>query len=112
MSKRKRDHQVFGARFWESVTKEHELTKAEIRFFGVVKRIPVAAFPRQHGDFKSMASEWDETPDALREDLPKTLPVSMQGWEPLRNATVERYEAFDRDTGDMLIFWRVPCRRK
>jgi hypothetical protein len=71
MPKRKPDHQVFGARFWESVTKEHELTKAEIRFFGVVKRIPVAAFPHQHGNFKSMASEWDETPDALRSDLPK-----------------------------------------
>jgi hypothetical protein len=110
MPKRKPD--VVGARFWESVTKEHELTRAEIRFFGVVKRIPVAAFPRKHADFRALASEWDESVESLREDLPATLPVSMQGWEPLPNVTVERYEAFDRDTGDLLIFWRVPCRRK
>jgi hypothetical protein len=59
-----------------------------------------------------MALEWDESPEALRRDLPPSLPVSMQGWEPLPGATVERYEAFDRETGDLLIFWRVPCRRK
>jgi hypothetical protein len=112
MAKRPPRDQVVGARFWESVTKEHEATRAEIRFFGVVKRVPVGAFPRKHSDFRAMALEWDESPEALRRDLPPSLPVSMQGWEPLPGATVERYEAFDRETGDLLIFWRVPCRRK
>ena len=103
---------VVGARFWESVTKEHEATKAETRYFGVVKRVPVAAFPRKHSNFTSMTLEWDESHDELHEALPDSLPVSMQGWEPVPNATIERYEAFDRETGDLLIFWRIPCRRK
>ncbi len=102
---------VVGARFWEGVTREHEARSAETRYFGVVKRVPVAAFPRKHSHFKSIALEWDESPESLR-DLPDTLPTSMQGWEPVPHATVERYEAFDRETGDLLIFWRIPCRRK
>jgi hypothetical protein len=49
---------------------------------------------------------------SVRRDLPATLPVSMQGWEPIPDVVVERDEAFDRDSGDLLVFWRVPCRRK
>jgi len=112
MPKRPPRNPVVETRFWESVTKEHETTRAEIRYFGVVKRIPVAAFPRKHSHLKALALEWDESPQSLEGDLPASLPVSMQGWEPLPHATVERYEAFDRDTGDLLIFWRIPCRRK
>jgi hypothetical protein len=103
---------IVGARFWEGVTREHEATTAETRYFGVIKRVPVAAFPRKHSNFTSMTLEWDESHDELHEALPDSLPVSMQGWEPVPNATIERYEAFDRETGDLLIFWRIPCRRK
>ena len=81
---------VVGARFWESVTREHEATTAETRYFGVVKRVPVAAFPRKEGSFKSIAMEWDESHDELHEALPDSLPVSMQGWEPVPNATIRR----------------------
>jgi hypothetical protein len=112
MADKRKRNQVVGARFWESVTREHETTRAEIRFFGVVKRIPAGAFPRTHSAFRAMVAEWDETPGSLQGDLPGSLPISMQGWEPLPDASVERYEAFDRETGDLLIFWRVPCRRK
>jgi len=83
MPKRPPRNPVVETRFWESVTKEHETTRAEIRYFGVVKRIPVAAFPRKHSHLKALALEWDESPQSLEGDLPASLPVSMQGWEPL-----------------------------
>lgn len=101
-----------GHRFWESVTGEHNARASEIRYFGVVKRIPVGAFPSTSGRLAAMHMEWDETLASVRRDLPATLPVSMQGWEPIPDVVVERYEAFDRETGDLLVFWRVPCRRK
>jgi hypothetical protein len=99
-------------RFWESVTGEHHTRRSEIRYFGVVKRIPFAAFPRTSGRLETMAMEWDESVDSVRADLPPTLPVSMQGWEPVPDCSVERYEAFDREAGDLLVFWRIPCRRR
>jgi len=60
----------------------------------------------------AILSEWDESAETMLQSLPDTLPTSMQSWEPIPNGAVERYEAIDRDTGDMLIFWRIPCRRK
>lgn len=101
-----------GCRFWEGVAGDHERTKAEIRYFGITKRIPVGAFPKTLTELRVRALEWDESPEGIRRDLPDSLPVSMQGWEPIPGGTVERYEAFDRETGDLLVFWRVPCRRK
>jgi hypothetical protein len=103
---------LVGHRYWEGATKEHVATQAEIRYFGIVKRIPVAAFPRTRAALRHMRLEWDESAASVRRDLPDSLPVSMQGWEPMPNGVVERYEAFDRETGDLLVFWRVPCRRK
>ncbi len=100
-----------GCRFWEGASGDHERTKAEIRYFGITKRIPVAAFPKTLTELRVRALEWDESSESVRRDLPGSLPVSMQGWEPVPGGTVERYEAFDRDTGDLLVFWRVPCRR-
>lgn len=103
---------LVGRRFWEAVTKDHEVTKAEIRYFGLVKRIPSAAFPKRIEELPALTMEWDESPESMQRDLPRSLPVSMQGWEPIPTGVIERYEAFDRDTGDLLVFWRVPCRRK
>ncbi|MEZ4586605.1 MAG: hypothetical protein R2909_09425 [Gemmatimonadales bacterium] len=103
---------LIGHRFWEGVTGEHETRRSEVRYFGIVKRIPKAAFPTSRGRLDAMIMEWDESIASMKADLPATLPVSMQTWEPLPKGTVERYEAFDRDSGDLLIFWRVPCRRK
>lgn len=111
MSPSRSESQLMTIRFWESVAPPPE-TRAEIRYFGVVKRIPRAAFPREPGALPGFALEWDESPESVRRDLPSTLPVSMQGWEPLPDGMVERFEAFDRDSGDLLVFWRVPCRRK
>ncbi|MFN0177515.1 MAG: hypothetical protein ACKVZ0_01860 [Gemmatimonadales bacterium] len=112
MPKRKPKEDLVARRFWQAVTHEHAAqTTAEIRYFGVVKRIPIAAFPKRLEQLPSVAMEWDETADGMRRDLPASLPVSMQGWQPLPTGAVERYEAFDRDTGDLLVFWRVPCRR-
>lgn len=104
--------ELVGHRFWESVTGEHSRRASEIRYFGVVKRIPLGAFPSTPAQLRLAHMEWDETVASVRRELPLTLPVSMQGWEPIPDLVVERYEAFDRDTGDLLVFWRVPCRRK
>ena len=106
------DDELLGWRFWEGVSKEHEIRKSEIRYFGVLKRIPVSAFPREPNQLRALILEWDESVESMRRDLPDSLPVSMQGWEPLPNSIVERFEAFDRETGDLLVFWRVACRRK
>ena len=112
MAKKGSKHQVVGRRFWQAVTKDDEVTQAEIRYFGVIKRIPSSAFPKEPAQLPVVAMEWDESPEIMYRTLPGTLPVSMQGWEPVPNGSVERYEAFDRDTGDLLVFWRVPCRGK
>lgn len=113
MPKRKSSTDFVARRFWEAVTQEHAPpTSAEIRYFGVVKRIPISAFPKKLGQLPALVMEWDETPESMQADLPSSLPISMQGWEPIPNGVVERYEAFDREVGDLLVFWRVPCRRK
>jgi len=112
MTKRKARPQVVGCRFWEGVTNEHEVTKSELRYFGILKRVPVGAFPRHSARMATIVTEWDETLEAMRQELPDTLPTSLQGWEPVPKGAVERYEAIDRETGELLIFWRVPCRRK
>lgn len=113
MPKRRPRSEVVGRKFWEAVTEDHApATAAEIRYFGLVKRIPVSAFPKRLSQLPALVMEWDETPESMRRDLPQSLPVSMQGWEPVPGGNVERYEAFDREVGDLLVFWRVPCRRK
>ena len=113
MSKRKSKAELVETRFWQPVTQDHAVpTKAEIRYFGLVKRIPSSAFPKRVEQLASVGMEWDETVLSMRREFPPSLPVSMQGWEPIPSGTVERYEAFDRETGDLLVFWRVPCRRK
>ena len=111
MSQSQSQSELAAFRFWESVGEGPD-TRAEIRFFGILKRIPVTAFPREPRELRRLAMEWDESIESMRRDLGKTLPVSMQSWEPLPNGCIERFEAFDRDTGDLLIFWRVPCRRR
>ena len=112
MTKKRSPSDLIAHRFWESVTGEHHARQSEIRYFGVMKRIPFAAFPRTSGRLATMTMEWDESVESVRRDLPGSLPVSMQGWEPVPDCSVERYEAFDRETGDLLVFWRIPCRRK
>jgi hypothetical protein len=112
MSHKRPKDAIVGRRFWEAVTKEYEVTKAEIRYFGLVKRIPAAAFPKKIEELPAVTMEWDESAESMRRDFPASLPVSMQGWEPIPTGSIERYEAFDRETGDLLVFWRVPCRRK
>lgn len=113
MPKRRTKPEVVARKFWQAVTQEHApATSAEIRYFGLVKRIPVAAFPKRLEQLPGLVMEWDETPESVQRDLPDSLPVSMQGWEPVPSGNVERYEAFDRELGDLWVFWRVPCRRK
>ncbi len=111
MSQSQSQSELAAFRFWESAGEGPD-TRAEIRFFGILKRIPLAAFPRDPGQLRRLAMESDESLDSMRRDLAKTVPVSMQGWEPLPNGTVERFEAFDRENGDLLVFWRAPCRRR
>ena len=106
------DPQVTTVRFWEDAAKSRSVTGSEIRYFGIVKRIPVDAFPRTLPELQHMALEWDESPRSLLRDLPLTVPTSMQGWEPVPNAVLEKFEAFDKDSGEFLIFWRIPCRRR
>jgi hypothetical protein len=113
MSKRRSKADLVGRRFWEAVTEEHRApTSAEIRYFGIVKRIPVSAFPKRLEQLPALVMEWDESADSMQRELPASLPTSMQGWEPIPTGVVERYEAFDRESGDLLVFWRVPCRRR
>jgi hypothetical protein len=111
MAESRSETQLVAFRFWESVAAPPD-TRAEIRYFGMIKRIPVAAFPRDPVELRRLAMEWDESPESMRRSLPGSVPTSMQGWEPLPNGTVERFEAFDRENGDLLVYWRVPCRRK
>src|SRR6185295_11806531 len=96
------DPQVAVYRFWEDVSKERSASQNETRYFGTVKRIPVDAFPRTQAELKRMALEWDESPRTLLRDLPATLPTSMQGWEPVPGGVLEKFEAFDKDSGELL----------
>src|SRR5262245_50650628 len=77
MSQSQSQSELAAFRFWESVGEGPD-TRAEIRFFGILKRIPVAAFPREPRELRRLALEWDESIETMRRDLGKTLPVSMQ----------------------------------
>ena len=111
MSERQSQSQLQVYRFWESVAEPPD-TRAEIRYFGILKRIPLDVFFREPWELRCVVLEWDESIESMRRGLPNTLSVSMQGWEPLANGVVERFEAFDRENGELLVFWRVPCRRR
>jgi len=45
MPKRRSKAEVVELRFWEGVTKEYDLRRSEIRYFGLVKGFPSAPFP-------------------------------------------------------------------
>ncbi len=72
-----------------------------LRYCGVSYRVPAC----DHNTIRQL--EWERPPAELLEpiDLPDGRRLS-----PDLAAMVERTETIDRDTGDLLVTYRVPCR--
>jgi hypothetical protein len=74
---------------------------AHLRYFGVTYRVPAC----DHNTIRQL--EWERPPAELLEPL--QMPDG-QRYEPATEGIVERHETLDRDTGDLLVTYRVPCR--
>ncbi len=53
--------------------------------------------------------EWEIPPDELIDDITFDDDCVLV---PDRQGIIERFETLDRDTGDLLVMYRVPCRKR
>ena len=72
-----------------------------ITYFGVTYRIPRS----EHATLRQV--EWEPNPRELMDDVAL---ADGRNAAPVDDAIVERFETYDRDTGDVLVMYRVPCR--
>ena len=73
----------------------------QLRYCGVTYRVP-------HCDHNTIRQlEWERPPRELLETI--HLPDGTQ-LEPDLHSIIERLETIDRDTGDLLVTYRIPCR--
>lgn len=82
---------------FEGITEQQ--TDAELLYLGVLLRIPKEEIntPAHY-----------EKEDATMQRLPYL--VKAEGFEPVPGGVIERYDAWDADSGDLLIMCRVPYR--
>jgi len=78
-------------------------------FRGVIRRIPadeVARLPHVSAEAREpMIREWNEGPESFERHLKK------HRWAIAPDGTSEQIEAFDIETGDLLVLWRAPSVR-
>jgi len=72
-----------------------------LRYCGVTYRVPNC----DHNTMRQL--EWEQPPNELLD--PIELPDGTQ-LEPDTEAVIERFETIDRDNGDLLVTYRIPCR--
>ncbi len=70
-------------------------------FCGKVYRIPREDFGTQQG----------LNHEKMPEDIIEEIRNSRPDIDPFSSGTIERYEIFDVDTGDILVMYRIPCRK-
>ena len=73
-----------------------------VLYYGAVRRIPSHEF---HEDFVAASEKYDAV-------FPGSLLDDREDCERIPNAPIERFDTYDKETGDMLVLWRVPYRRK
>lgn len=74
-----------------------------VRYFGTSYRIPAS----QQGSMHQL--EWEVSPDELL--CPIARAVGAEGtWVPEPNGVVERFDTIDRETGDLIVTYRIPFR--
>lgn len=71
-----------------------------ITYYGKVYRIPRS----EHGTIRQL--EWEMTPDDLLADLRAEHGQSL---DLMPDGVIERFETYDRDSGDVWVMYRVPC---
>jgi hypothetical protein len=90
-----------GTVFYLSVTQgiTNPQGKEPIAYYGKVYRIPRS----EHGTIRQL--EWEMKPDEL-------LGGMGQDGEPVGGGVIERFEIYDRDSGDVWVMYRVPCQKR
>ena len=73
-----------------------------VLYFGAARRIPSHEF---HEDFVAASEKYDA-------GLPGSLLDDFKDYERIQNIPIERFDTYDKETGDMLVLWRVPYRPK
>ncbi|MHB1157610.1 MAG: hypothetical protein ACYC26_12340 [Phycisphaerales bacterium] len=76
---------------------------AAITYVGTTYRIPRS----EHNTIRQL--EWETPPNELIDDITLDDGCVLQ---PDRQGIIERFETLDRDTGDLLVMYRIPCRKK
>jgi len=77
-----------------------------IRYFGTSYRIPAS----QQGSMHQI--EWEVSPNELLSSIAPGLEGGGGGrrWAPEPDGVVERFDTIDRETGDLIVTYRVPFR--
>ncbi len=70
-------------------------------FYGKVYRIPREDFGTQRH------FNHEKDPKDIIEEIRNSRP----DLDPFSSGPIERYEIFDVDTGDILVMYRIPCRK-
>ncbi len=72
-----------------------------LSYVGVTYRIPRC----DHDTIRQL--EWERPPHELIEPICRDDGSTLL---PEPDAVIERFDTVDRDTGDMLVMYRIPCR--
>ena len=73
-----------------------------VLYYGAVRRIPSHEF---HEDSVAASEKYDAA-------FPGSLLDDREDCERIPNAPIEHFDTYDKETGDMLVLWRVPYRPK
>lgn len=77
---------------------------AAITYVGTTYRVPQS----EHNTIRQL--EWETPPGELIGENVTLDDGSVL--VPDRTGIIERFETLDRDTGDLLVMYRIPCRKK
>lgn len=91
-----------GVVFYQNVTRgiANPDGSQPVQYFGKVFRIPRS----EHDTIRQL--EWEINPHELLEGVTDRDGRALM---PLASSVIERLETYDRETGDVLVMYRVPC---
>lgn len=73
-----------------------------IRYYGTSYRIPAS----QQGSMHQL--EWEVSPKELLAPIAEAAAEAR--WVPEPDGVVERFDTIDRETGDLIVTYRIPFR--
>lgn len=82
---------------------QHPAGGRGVRYYGTSYRIPASQQNTMH------QLEWEVSPDELLAPIAEA--AAREGrWEPEPGGVVERFDTMDRETGELIVTYRIPFR--